>query len=289
MPFGLSFGKSKSVTSSSSESQSDAFGISTSLATSGQESGSEAKATSTSTQDIAFADLFSLLYGDAIGAAGKASANIPGFQSQAAGLFNAGKGFLDEIGSDVGRKFLDERITGDDDILEKQLAGLSEDVGRFFSEELLPGVTSAAVGAGQKGGGREGVAQGKAIETAAREFRRGSTELRLADRTSRENLALGVAGIDQTGKLGAVAAVPGLLGLAEAGTFADLSVSERLSAIFGPATALTTSESESTTDAFSIANSIAEAFSLDTATSSSTSKSSGKATAKNFAGQFDFG
>ena len=287
MPFGLNFGKGSTSSKSTSVSESEAFGTSSSLSTSTQESGSVAKATSTSTQDIAFADLFSLLYGDAIGAAGKASANIPGFQSQAAGLFNAGKGFLDEIGSDVGRTFLDERITGDDDILEKQLAGLSEDVGRFFSEELIPGVTSSAVGAGQKGGGREGVAQGKAIEVAAREFRRGSTELRLADRTSRENLALGVAGIDQQGKLGAAAAVPGLLGLAEAGTFADLSVSERLSAIFGTATALTTSESESTADAFSIADSIAESFSEDFATSSSSSEATSKGKTKT--GGFSFG
>jgi hypothetical protein len=282
MPFGINFGKTKTASQSTSAAASDAFGFSTSLSESGQESGSEVRSKSTSTQAIAFADLYQQLYGGALGAAGKASLALPGLQSQASSLFSAGKGFLDEIGGDAGRTFLDERIRGDDDILATQLAGLQEDVGRFFSEELLPGVTSAAVGAGQLGGGRQGVAQGRAIDTAAREFRRGSTELRLADRTSRENLAMGVAGLDQAGRLGGAAALPGLFGLAEAGTFAGLGIQERLAALFGGPTTLTTSEAQSTSDAFSVAEAIAQSFSADVATSRSTSQSTSAGKGKTF-------
>ncbi len=45
----------------------------------------------------------------------------------------------------------------------------------------MPGITSEAVAGGALGGGRQGVAQGKAVESVGREFRRGSLEIRNAD------------------------------------------------------------------------------------------------------------
>lgn len=279
MPFGFNFGSNKSV----STSQSDAYGYSRSGSTSVSDSRSTQTSRAGSSQEIAFADLFASLYGGAFGASARVADQVPVLQSRADTLFSSGAGFLDQLtGGDAGTAYLEETIGSESPFLDQQIAGLSEDVGRFFDEELLPGVTDRAVGAGQLGGGRQGVAEGRAIDTAAREFRRGATDLRVQDLQRRDQAATSLAGFAQQGAGAALSSLPGLLGLAESGAYAELGPSERLAAILGGPQALTTSFSES--DAASIAQAIADSFaqSEDFATSTSRSTSKGKSVGFSF-------
>lgn len=293
MPFSIGANRSHSSSTSESDAYGYSGGASSSVNTSRSGSVSRSGGTSfgesgsRSTQSLAFADLLSALYGDALGATGRVAQNVPALETVAGSLFDSGVGFLDQLGGGAGADYLDARLSGQDGILDDQLAGLSEDVGRFFSEELLPGVTDSAIRAGQLGGGRQGVAQGRAIDTAAREFRRGATDLRVADRAARDQAAVQAATLGQAGGVAGVAALPGLYGLREAGAGAALSPYERLAALVGGPTVLTEatsfgsqgSENFATADAFSLAEAIANSFNFgeDFATSSSqtTSKSKG--------------
>ena len=229
----LGLGKSKSDSSS--------YGYSTS------ESGQTSR--STSTQDIAFEDLFSKLYGGATGAASGAIAQAPELAKAAKQLFTGGTQFLQGLGQDAGTNYLTSRISGENPLLEEQISQLQEDTGRLFTENLNPAITSRAVAGGTLGGGRQGVAQGLAAEAAAREFTRGATALRSADMQMRDQAAAQVAGNSLQAASTGLGALPTLLDTAERGQNAELGVYSSLSSILGGPTVLT--QSQSVADAFS--------------------------------------
>jgi hypothetical protein len=278
--FGLNFSKS----SANSKSESDAYGYtlggSTSLSDSRSSEVARAGSQSSSTQDIAFADLFQKLYGGALGATGRAAEQLPGLSDAARTLFASGTGFLDKLGASPGADYLEGRATGENPVLDEQIGNLSEDVGRFFREELNPAIKSQAVGTGQLGGGRQGVAQTGAARVAGEQFVRGATELRSRDQAARD-AAAGTAGQLRLQAGGAqLSALPGLYGLAEAGVGGELSLYERLAGVLGGPTTLTTagSTSFSESDSEAIARAIAQSFNIgeDTAHSESTSTQKSK-------------
>ena len=72
-----------------------------------------------------------------------------------------------------------------------QEASLASGLGDLFNNELMPGIARNAVGAGQLGGGRQGVAEGQAVGEIANAYTQG-----LGDITARANQqALGAAGM----------------------------------------------------------------------------------------------
>lgn len=188
---------------------------------------------------VAFEDVFSQLYGGAAGAAGKAAQLAPMFQGQAADLYTGGMKFLDTLSQEsplLAR--LNETGTADE-----QIAALGSDLGTFFREELNPAITSQGVATGTLGGGRQGVAQGKAASSIAREFQRGATGIRTADVARRDSLAGMLAG-DQIDRAQAgLGALPMLFGLAEGGMTAGLAPYAALSQILGGPTVLGESSS----------------------------------------------
>ncbi len=278
MPFGLSFGKNKSQ----SESVAHGFSVGASATDAVSESGSTSRSEGFSTQDIAFADLFAAMFGNATGAAGRAIERVPELQTQAATLFNAGTGFLDSITGGSAADELRERA-GDDALVEEEIELLQSDIGRLFEEELLPQVTDEAVAGNVLGGSRQGVAQGRAIDTAAREFRRGATDIRTSSRERRDALLTRAAELTASGSTAGIASLPGLQGLLESGIGAELGVFDRLSGILGPVTTLTESGQTSEADAASFAESIARSFNFSEDFAKSTSSSSGKSFGFNFA------
>ncbi len=210
--------------------------------------GSTTSSSSSSSQSIFESDIFARLFGDASNIAG--NINTSGLTDAANELFSGGQSFLGDLqslsaGDDVSGQFLRDRISGEGGFVDENIAALGEDLGQFFSEELLPGITSQAVGGGQLGGGRQGVAQGKAIESVGREFRRGSLEIRNADLRQRQDAATALSGQRQS------AAVAGLTGaqqqfdLANAATLTPFSPFLTLANILGGPTTLTESESQS--------------------------------------------
>lgn len=255
MPFG--FGGS----SSSSRSQSSSFDQSSSSSVSGGAS------VSGSEQNIAFEDIFARMFGSAEGAA---SALDPSLLTDAANtLFQSGSGFMDSIGADAGSDFLKERLSADNPVLQEQIDLLGEDLSNFFAEELNPQITSQAIAGGQLGGGRQGVAQGRAISEVADQFTRGATALRAGDIAARDAAAGTIAGNTIEGARAGVESIPALAGVADMGFSAGLAPFERLSAILGDPTVLGTSFSS----AADFARAWSESFGQSQATSTSKSKS----------------
>lgn len=260
--FGGSRTRARSEGRSDARSDSSSFGESSS--DQGSTSGSIAGGTSTgrsgssTRQRIAFEDVFARLFGGAEGAAGGLDPSI--LFDTANELFNSGTGFLDSIGGDAGSGYLSDRLSSRNGVLEDQIGLLQEDIGRLFSEELLPGIESRAISGGALGGGRQGVAQGAAIDSAAAQFTRGATALRAGDIAARDAIAGGIADRSLAGSQLGLSALPTLAGIAELGFGAELAPYERLAAILGDKTVLGDSDSFGFTDASDFARSFSDSF-----------------------------
>lgn len=245
------------ASSARSSSSSSSYGYS------GSSTDALSRGSSRSDQRIAFEDIFSQLYGQAGGAAARTANMAPQFTAEAGRLFSGGLEFLDTL---QGPSALDARL-GETGTADAQIGDLGEDLARFFAEDLNPEITSRGVATGTLGGGRQGVAQGRAAESVAREFARGSTAIRTADVTRRDQLATAAA----QNRLGAAGmglqSLPGLLGVAEGGFMAELAPWMQLSGVLGGPTVLGSSSSED------IAAEISRAFGEDFSSSQSKSKS----------------
>lgn len=207
-----------------------------------------------STEDIAFRDLYAGLYGNATNAAAGAAANAGTLNTAAQQLFTGGSQFLEGLGGDAGSNYLESRLDSENPVLEQQISQLQQDTGRLFREELNPAITSRSVSGGTLGGGRQGVAQGLAAESAARVFTEGATALRAGDIASRDAAAQSIATNSLNAASTGLGALPSLLDILQTGNNAELGVYSNLSSILGGPTTLTQSESSS------VAESLARAY-----------------------------
>lgn len=270
---GFSFGGGKSVQQSTDQSYgynrsaSDSFSRGTSRSLSGGQA--------TSTQDIAFRDIFANLFGDASNVAGRLAGEAGGLTEQANMLFSGGLGFLDSLGGGADSEYLASRVSGGNPLLDEQIDALGEDIGRFFREDINPAITSAGVATGTLGGGRQGVAQGRAAEAAGREFQRGATALRGADIAARDAAAAQLQSGRIAGASAGLSAIPSLFDVAQGGFGAQLAPYQALAGIVGGPTTLTQGQSTDFSQASSdeIARAISEAFGEDFRYAQSTSKS----------------
>lgn len=267
MPFGFGGGKSSS----------ESFGFSRSRdeARSGSVSGgvSTSGGTSTSRQALAFEDVFARLFG---GAEGAAAGLDPSLLTESANqLFSGGTRFLDQLAEGgPERAHLEGRISGESPVLDEQISALGEDIGQFFREEINPAITSEAVAGGALGGGRQGVAQGRAGAAAGREFQRGATALRAGDIAARD-AAAATLGQQRTQAAGVgLGGLAGVQGIAEAGFGAELAPYQALASILGPQTVLTQAESQESAEARDFASAFSEAFGFSESEQRSRSKSS---------------
>ena len=100
----------------------------------------------------------------------------------------AGQGFaggLDALtqqtqGGTFAQQQLKRIAGGNDPAVQGSIDQLSNDITRNFNQ-LLPGIESQAIGGGQLGGGRQGVAQGLLGQSSIDAFQRGATDIRLGD------------------------------------------------------------------------------------------------------------
>lgn len=250
----FNFGGSKSSSQSSSYGYNESF------------SDSLSQASSRSDQRIAFEDIFKQLYTGAAGATGKAAEMAPLFQGQAADLYSSGVAFLDRLGVGAGEDYLQSRLT-DTSARDAQLDVLGSRMGELFREELNPAITARHVAGGTLGGGRQGVAQGQAIQRTQREFAAGATDILSRDQAAKDAAAgTLMSGRTQAAGVG-LSALPSLMGIAEGGLNASLSPYAAFSQVLGGPTVLGSSSSED------IAAAISRAFGEDFSSSSSKSKS----------------
>ncbi len=256
MSYGFEFGGSKSKSKGKSESSD--------WSKSGSESGGIGS--TGSEERVAFEDIFARLFGGAEGAAAGLDPSM--LTDMANMLFGSGMGFMDQIGGDQGTQYLQDRLGGDNEVLQQQIDLLGEDLGSFFNEQLLPGITTQAAGGGQLGGGRQGVAQGVATEEVGNQFTRGATALRAGDIAARDAAASTLSGNAIMGAQTAFQGMGAMAGIADMGFSAGMAPYERLAAIMGGPTVLGSSYGSS--------SDWAKAWSESFGSSSSKTKSSGK-------------
>jgi hypothetical protein len=269
----LGMGRSKSASNTSSDSSSYGYSGSNSSDISRSIQEAVSGGSSSSTQSVFADDIFQQLYGGAMGAAGRASIQAPELAGAAQQLFTGGSQFLAGLGGDAGSDYLAQRLTGENPVLQEQIDSLREDTGRLFTEEFNPAITSRAVAGGTLGGGRQGVAQGMAMDSLAREYTRGVTALRANDVNARDNAAATIASNSLAAANTGLGALPGLLDLKERGANSELGIFSSLANILGGPTVL--GQSESSDFSRSTAQSIAEAFSRSFGEQTSKSHSEG--------------
>ena len=216
-------------------------------------SASTSSSQSSSSQSVFQGDIFAQLFGNASNIAG--GIDTSGLTDAANQLFTSGSGFLGDLqelsaGTDVSGQFLSDRISGEGGFVDENIAALGEDLGQFFNEQLLPGITSEAVGGGQLGGGRQGVAQGKAIESVGREFRRGSLDIRNQDLRERTEAARTLSAQRLSASQAGLTGAQQQFDLANAATLTPFSPFLTLAEILGTPTVL--GESQSTSESLSI-------------------------------------
>ncbi len=215
--------------------------------------GSRSSSQSSTSQEVFSADLFRSLFSGATNVAGEI--DTTGLTDAANELFTSGSGFLGDLqelstGEDVSGQFLSDRISGEGGFVDENIAALSEDLGQFFNEELLPSITSEAVSGGQLGGGRQGVAEGKAIESVGREFRRGSLDIRNKDLRERSEAARTLSAQRLSASQAGLTGVQQQFDLANAATLTPFSPFLTLAQILGNPTVL--SESQATSEGRSL-------------------------------------
>ena len=208
-----------------------------------------------------------------------------GLQNFQAGGFGQGQGGIDALtglssGSNPSLQALQQQAQGINPNLQNQIDLLGADITKQF-ERGLGGIRSEAVGGGQLGGGRQGVAEGLLGEAAGDQFARGASQLR-SDDIGRQLAAAGqVAGIQgqaggQLGQLGlqqgqggsqqqlqallgagqtnlgGISALTGVQNLGFEPFAQQLNPALALSSVVGPATVLSESQGTSKSSSFGI-------------------------------------
>lgn len=302
----FSFGGSRETSRSESRSQSnsfdnlDQFGVGFDTSSSRSESGGASTSfdrsgsQATSGQRIAFQDVFSNLFSNATGAAGRVD---PGRISQAASLlFNAGGGIIDNLqDGGVAGEALEERLRARDGLADRQIDQLGDRLERFLGEQANPAITQSGVQAMTLGGSRGEVQRGIAERGAAEAFTSGATDILLRDQAARDDIASTLLANENARSATSLSALPQLFGLQEAGALSELSPYAALSGILGPQIALTDSQStsfgEGGSQAEQFSSAIAEAlgFSLDRTRGRAASQSSSSSTSTSSRRSASFG
>lgn len=246
----FSFGKSKSK----SRSQQSQFAREQSFGVQGS-SGASFGQTTVDQQQAPFLDF---LRNQAQSAFGGQQDSVQALQERFGNLGGAATGneFLSALSGQAG---------GNPDLVAAQTGQLSDVLAQQFNEQINPAISRQAQGFGQLGGGRQGVAQGAAIQGQQRALAAGNVGFQQADAARSQQAA--TAGGQLFGQ-----------GLGQAGQFAQqgfgaqFAPGQQLQQLFGAPTVL------------SQQGSVDQAFGFDTAKSFKTAQgtSSGKSSGFNF-------
>ena len=109
--------------------------------------------------------------------------------------------FLDALGGQAG---------GNPELVAAQTSQLSDVLGQQFREQINPAITSTAVGGGTLGGGRQGVAQGAAIQGQQRALAAGNVGFQTADAARSLQASQAGGALFGQGAQAQQAALPGL-------------------------------------------------------------------------------
>jgi hypothetical protein len=281
----LGMSGSKSSNSSDAQSTSEGFNVAESGDTSNSLSQSLSSGQSTTTQGIAFEDLYKQLFTGATAAAGRTAMQAPQLAQTAQQLFSGGSQFLQSLGGNAGTNYQEGRLTGENPALEDAITALRGDSESLFRDEMNPAITASAVSGGTLGGGRQGVAQGIAQGKIGQDFLSKAAALRYADVQSKDAMAGSIAGQSIAAASTGLGALPGLLDIMERGQNTELGTYSNLASILGGPTVL--SQQQATDSSMSTAQQIAQAFSRSFGQQESQSTATSRGKTKSFG--FNFG
>lgn len=287
MSLGMSGSKSSNSSQAASQNTSEGFNTSESGDVSSSLSQSLSSGQSSTTQGIAFEDLYKQLFTGATQAAGNTALQAPQLAAAAQQLFSGGSQFLQSLGGNAGTAYQEGRLNGTNPALEDAISSLRGDSEALFRDEVNPGIVSGAVSGGTLGGGRQGVAEGIAKGQIGRDFLSKAAMLRYSDVQSKDAMAGSVAQNSIAAANTGLGSLPGLLDVMQTGQNAELSTYGSLAAILGGPTVL--SQQQSTDTSTSRAEQVAQAFSraFGQQSSQGTSVASSKGSSKAFG--FNFG
>ncbi len=268
----FSLGGSKSKTTTNQRAESNEYGYS--VTGSGSSAISGGSSFGRTSQDVFAGGLLESIYGRAAGAASTVDPST--MQAQIGQLFTGGLSILDRLSGGAGEDYLTERLSGPG-AADAQIEALSSDLGRFFNEQIMPGIRGSAVAAGALGGGREGVASGLAGREVMTALAREAANLRARDQQQRDQAAVELMGGRTAREATAAGFLPQLGGVSQMGFGAELSPWTQLLSAMGGPTTLTTGEQGSQDFARQLSESfgISEDVANSLMTMTSTSKSKG--------------
>ena len=163
--------------------------------------------------DAQQAPFLDFLRNSSVGLFGQQQQGLQQFGQQSQGLFEQGQ---QALGGLTDNRFLDAlggQAGGNPDLVAAQTSQLSDVLAQQFNEQINPAITSQAVGGGTLGGGRQGVAQGAAIQGQQRALAQGNVGFQTADAARSQQAAIAGGGLFGQGAQGQLAALPGLQGL----------------------------------------------------------------------------
>lgn len=220
------------------------LGIGGSRSSSSQQSTASGSSSGSSFIDQAQAPFLDFLRNTAMGSFG-------GFQ-QGAGQFGQGLQGLGQQSQQFGQMGMQnpfmaqmmQQAQGNPDLVAAQTQQLSGDLAQQFNEQINPAIGRTAAGLGQLGGGRQGVAQGAAIQGQQRALAQGALGFQQAD--VMRQLGAGQAGGQMFGA-GIGQAMQGLgqqAGFMGQGFMAQFQPLQQLAALFGDPTVLSKQQAQ---------------------------------------------
>lgn len=161
---------------------------------------------------------------------------FPGFFDAAQGAVGGQANALTGQGFQAGTGFLQDRLQGGGEALEGAIQGLGGDIGDFFNQQILPGISSSFAGSGGQNV-RQGLAQGFAGQSALQQFQRGASNLRFQDLQGQQQAAQGLIGAQlgqAQGFENLLGSLGGLVNFGLAPSQAQFDPASRLAQIIGP-------------------------------------------------------
>ena len=168
-------------------------------------------------------------------------------QQYAPQLFQQGQQYAQQATSNPFLSNLQGMSTpgGNQDLINRQVSQLGQDLGRTFQQQVLPGIKSDAIGMGGFGGTRQGVAEGMASQGFADAFSRGTTDIYGQNAQQAQQAAIAGGGLLGQGALGAMSGLGGLFDLGMGQFTGGFSPLMALGGIIGDPTVLDKSKSSS--------------------------------------------
>ena len=140
-------------------------------------------------------------------------------RSQGADLFNFGRQSLSQLSNNPFLDALQQQAGGNQALVDRQIGQLGGDLGRFFNQQLLPGLRRDSAAVGALGGSRQAVNEGLAAQSILDAFQRGATDIYTQDADRALRAGVGGGGLLGQGLLGGIAGASDLFGGVGLGQF----------------------------------------------------------------------